>query len=107
MTDILYNRSPIATEKRGACVSETEGSVEKIYILQPVTEDNEKDVPSLIEEAKALIESAGAAVAGCSAQKLRTVSPATVFGAGKLSEIAASLDGLEVSVLYNSDLSPS
>ncbi|MGN1061702.1 MAG: GTPase HflX, partial [Candidatus Scatosoma sp.] len=99
--------STIATEKRSAYVSAAEGCVEKIYILQPVTEENEKYVPALIEEAKALIESAGAAVAGCSAQKLRTISPATVFGAGKLSEIAAILDGLDVSVLYNGDLSPS
>lgn len=106
MTDILYNCSPIATEKCGA-YGKAEDCPEKIYILQPVTEDNEKDVPALIEEAKSLIESAGAAVAGCCAQKLRTVSPATVFGAGKLSEIAAILDGLDVSVLYNGELSPS
>lgn len=80
---------------------------ERIYILQPITESNEHTYESLIEEAKALIESAGAAVAGVSTQKLREISPATVFGMGKLAEIAEILSGLDVTVLYNGDLTPS
>lgn len=107
MTDILYNRSPFDEEKRGEPVFTGNDGVEKIYILQPITERNEQDVPALIKEAEALIESAGAAVAGSATQKLRKVSPATVFGAGKLSEIAALLEGLDITVLFNGDLSPS
>ena len=67
---------------------------EKIYILQPITEINEKDVRDLIEEAKALIESAGAVVVGVMVQKLRLISPATIFGSGKLIEVAEILKTL-------------
>ena len=54
-----------------------------------------------------MIESAGAAVAGGAVQKLRNISPATVFGSGKLREIAELLDGLDVTVLFNGELTPS
>lgn len=84
-----------------------ESPQEKIYIMQPITEDNESDEHSLTEEAKSLIESAGAAVAGVAVQKLRNISPATVFGSGKLREIAELLDGLDVTVLFNRELTPS
>lgn len=84
-----------------------ESPQEKIYIMQPITEDNEADEHPLTEEAKSLIESAGAAVAGVAVQKLRNISPATVFGSGKLREIAALLDGLDVTVLFNGELTPS
>lgn len=109
MTDILYNSSPIENEIPDDSVSELKNSVdvECIYILQPITERNEKEIKSIIKEAEALIESAGAAVAGYATQKLRAISPATVFGAGKLSEIASLLQGLNLTVLFNGDLSPS
>lgn len=84
-----------------------ESPQEKIYIMQPITEDNEADEHPLTEEAKSLIESAGAAVAGVMVQKLRNISPATVFGSGKLREIAELLDGLDVTVLFNGELTPS
>lgn len=84
-----------------------ESPQEKIYIMQPITEDNEADEHPLTEEAKSLIESAGAAVAGVVVQKLRNISPATVFGSGKLREIAELLDGLDVTVLFNGELTPS
>ena len=84
-----------------------ESPQEKIYIMQPITEDNEADEHPLTEEAKSLIESAGAAVAGVTVQKLRNISPATVFGSGKLREIAELLDGLDVTVLFNGELTPS
>lgn len=84
-----------------------ESPQEKIYIMQPITEDNEADEHPLTEEAKSLIESAGAAVAGVAVQKLRNISPATVFGSGKLREIAALLDGLDITVLFNGELTPS
>lgn len=107
MTDILFNSSPMVNEIPDESVLETDDSIERIYILQPITERNEKQILSIIKETEALIESAGAAVAGCTKQKLRSVSPATVFGAGKLSEIASLLQGLDVTVLFNGDLSPS
>ena len=84
-----------------------ESPQEKIYIMQPITEDNEADEHPLTEEAKSLIESDGAAVAGVAVQKLRNISPATVFGSGKLREIAELLDGLDVTVLFNGELTPS
>lgn len=84
-----------------------ESPQEKIYIMQPITEDNEADEHPLTEEAKSLIESAGAAVAGVAVQKLRNISPATVFGSGKLREITELLDGLDVTVLFNGELTPS
>lgn len=85
----------------------TKGATEKIYILQPITEENQNAAFALLEEAKALIESAGASVAGSAAQKLRNISPATIFGAGKLSEIRDLLEGLDVTILFNGDLTPS
>lgn len=84
-----------------------ESPQEKIYIMQPITENNEADEHPLTEEAKSLIESTGAAVAGVAVQKLRNISPATVFGSGKLREIAELLDGLDVTVLFNGELTPS
>lgn len=98
----------IANEKQKQYqIIRDESPQEKIYIMQPITEDNEADEHPLTEEAKSLIESAGAAVAGVAVQKLRNISPATVFGSGKLREIAELLDGLDVTVLFNGELTPS
>lgn len=98
----------IANEKQKQYqIIRDESTQEKIYIMQPITEDNEADERPLTEEAKSLIESAGAAVAGVAVQKLRNISPATVFGSGKLREIAEFLDGLDVTVLFNGELTPS
>lgn len=98
----------IANEKQKQYqIIRDESPQEKIYIMQPITEDNEADEHPLTEEAKSLIESAGAAVAGVVVQKLRNISPATVFGSGKLREIAELLDGLDVTVLFNGELTPS
>ena len=98
----------IANEKQKQYqIIRDESPQEKIYIMQPITEDNEADERPLTEEAKSLIESAGAAVAGVAVQKLRNISPATVFGSGKLREIAELLDGLDVTVLFNGELTQS
>ncbi len=94
-------------DKKQYQIIRDESPQEKIYIMQPITEDNEADEHPLTEEAKSLIESAGAAVAGVAVQKLRNISPATVFGSGKLREIAELLDGLDVTVLFNGELTPS
>lgn len=94
-------------EKNARFLDDSSDFPERIYILQPITESNEHTYESLIEEAKALVESAGAAVAGVSTQKLREISPSTVFGMGKLAEISELLSGLDVTILYNGDLTPS
>ena len=103
MTDIAC----IDTHRQKYQIETDSPILEKIYIMQPITENNEKNSCDLIEEAKSLIESAGAAVAGVTTQKLRSISPATVFGSGKLAEIAEILNGLDVTILFNGDLTPS
>lgn len=77
---------------------------EIIYIIQPI--ENEKYV-QLQEEAVALIESAGAEYAGTIYQHIREINPATYVGEGKLEELRERLEGLDVTVLFNGDLSPS
>lgn len=80
------------------------GSQEKIYILQPLENENSL---ALRDEAISLIESAGALYAGTIFQKIRDVNPATYIGPGKLQELRERLDGLDVTVLFNGDLPPS
>ena len=77
---------------------------EKVYIIQPV--ENEK-FQMLHDEAVALIESAGAEYAGTTYQNIREINPATYIGSGKAEEINAELEGEEMTVLFNGDLSPS
>ena len=78
--------------------------MENVYILQPVLSD---DYAVLHEEAVALIESAGAAYAGTLYAKIREINPATFIGEGKLAELNELLCGLDVTVLFNGELSPS
>ncbi len=77
---------------------------EKIYIIQPVESE---DYRILQEEAVALIESAGAEYAGTIYQNVREVNPATYIGEGKLAQLSERLDGLDLTVLFNGELSPS
>ena len=79
-------------------------STEAVYIIQPVLDGNAK---VLHEEAVSLIESAGAAYAGSIWQNIREINPATFIGEGKLLELKERLEGLDVTVLFNGDLSPS
>ena len=76
---------------------------ERIYIIQPIFDDT---YPVWEKETISLIESAGASHAGTIRQKIREVNSATVIGPGKLAELSARLEGLDVTVLYNGDLSP-
>ena len=78
--------------------------MENVYILQPVLAEN-SDI--LHDEAVALIESAGAAYAGTMYAKIREINPATFIGEGKLSELNERLRDLDVTVLFNGELSPS
>ncbi len=79
-------------------------SAEVIYVIQPV-EGNNTEV--LHEEIVALIESAGAEYAGTIYQTIREIDPATYIGSGKLTELKERLEGLDVTVLFNGELSPS
>ncbi len=77
---------------------------EIVYVIQPIEGENYK---VLHEEAVALIESAGAEYAGTLYQTVREVNPATYIGEGKLQELKERLEGLELTVLFNGELSPS
>ncbi len=77
---------------------------ETIYVIQPVEDDRTK---VLHEEIVSLIESAGAEYAGTIYQTIREINPATYIGEGKLAELKERLDGLDVTVLFNGELSPS
>ena len=65
--------------------------MEKIYIIQAITQENAKKYRVLQEEAVALIESAGAAYAGTIYQNIREINPATYIGYGKLQELTNGL----------------
>ena len=81
---------------------------EKIYVIQPITRENNAHYRVLQEEAVALIESAGAVYAGTLYQNVREINAATFVGEGKLAELRERLDGLEeITVLFNGELSPS
>ena len=83
-------------------------TIEKIYIIQPITHENSLKYKILQQEAVSLIESAGAVYAGTIYQNIREINAATFIGEGKLQELRELLDGLnEITVLFNGDLSPS
>lgn len=77
---------------------------EIVYVIQPIENGQYK---ALHEEIVALIESAGAEYAGSIYQNIREINPATYIGEGKLAELRERLDGLELTVLFNGELSPS
>ena len=58
---------------------------EKVYVIVPVFED--KDLSDRIDELKNLVVSAGAEFVGYGMQKIREITPATLFGKGKLEEM--------------------
>ena len=80
---------------------------ENIYIIQPITQATMHNYKILHDEAVSLIESAGAAYAGTIYQNIREINPATYVGEGKLQELRERLEGLDITVLFNGELSPS
>lgn len=83
-------------------------TIEKIYIIQPITRENVKKYRILQEEAVSLIESAGAAYVGTIYQNVREINAATFIGEGKLQELQERLDGLsDITILFNGELFPS
>ena len=81
--------------------------LERIYVIQPITRENANKYKILHDEAISLIESAGAAYAGTIYQNIRDINPATYIGEGKVAELCERLEGLDVTVLFNGELSPS
>lgn len=77
---------------------------EIVYVIQPIENDNYK---ILHAEIVALIESANAEYAGTIYQNIREINPATYIGEGKLQELRERLERLDVTVLFNGELSPS
>ncbi len=89
-------------------IENIDNTLEKIYIIQPITRENADKYKILHEEAVALIESAGAVYAGSIYQNIREINPATYIGEGKIFELYERLEGLEeITVLFNGELSPS
>ncbi len=85
-----------------------DNSIEKIYIIQPITRENATKYKVLQAEAVSLIESAGAVYAGTIYQNIREINAATYVGEGKLQELNERLYGLDgITVLFNGELSPS
>ncbi len=85
-----------------------DNTLEKIYIIQPITRENSAKYKILQAEAVALIESAGAVYAGTIYQNIREINAATFIGEGKLQELYERLLGLdEITILFNGELSPS
>ncbi len=83
-------------------------TLEKIYIIQPITRENAGKYKTLQAEAVSLIESADALYAGTIYQNIREINAATFVGEGKLQELRERLDGLDgITVLFNGELSPS
>ncbi len=80
-------------------------TTENVYIIQPVLPESSSD--ALHAEAVALIESAGATYAGTLYARIREINPATFLGEGKVAELKERLEGLDLTVLFNGDLSPS
>ena len=77
---------------------------EKIYLIQPVMDEHYR---VLEREVVSLIESAGALYAGSFCPKIREINPATYIGTGKLSELKERLEGLDITILFNGELTPS
>ena len=89
-------------------IDNSKKELEKIYIIQPITQENVNKYRGLQEEAVSLIESAGALYAGTIYQNVREINAATFIGEGKLQELRERLNGLEkITILFNGELSPS
>lgn len=81
---------------------------EKAYLLIPVFSSSDNDVESRVQELTELVKTAGAEVVGYSFQILREISPATIFGSGKLQEMRSDINALGANlIIFDGNLSPS
>lgn len=78
---------------------------EKVYAIMPVFDD--KNISDRIAELKNLVLSAGAEFVGCGMQKIREITPSTLFGKGKLEEMKIEAEENEAStIVCDYSLSP-
>ena len=78
---------------------------EKVYAIMPVFDD--KNISDRIDELKNLVLSAGAEFVGCGVQKIREITPSTLFGKGKLEEMKIEAEENEAStIVCDYSLSP-
>ena len=70
---------------------------EKVYAIMPVFDD--KNISDRIDELKNLVLSAGAEFVGCGMQKIREITPSTLFGKGKLEEMKIEAEENEASTI--------
>ncbi|MBE5742238.1 MAG: GTPase HflX [Clostridiales bacterium] len=89
-------------------IEDFESFYEKAYLLIPVFSSQDADVDERVKELKELVKTAGAKTVGYSYQFLREVSPATIFGSGKLLEMKNEMNSLGANlVIFDGKLSPS
>lgn len=81
---------------------------EKAYLLFPIFNGRLIDLESRLNEMKELVRTAGAEVVGYGFQVLREISPATIFGSGKIEEMLAEVreKGANL-IIFDGELSPS
>ena len=78
---------------------------EKVYAIMPVFDD--KNISDRIDELKNLVLSAGAEFVGCGMQKIREITPSTLFGKGKLEEMKIEAEENKAStIVCDYSLSP-
>ena len=78
---------------------------EKVYAIMPVFDD--KNISDKIDELKNLVLSAGAEFVGCGMQKIREITPSTLFGKGKLEEMKIEAEENEATtIVCDYSLSP-
>ena len=81
---------------------------EKAYLLFPIFNGKTYELESRIDEMKELVRTAGAEVVGYAFQVLREISPATIFGSGKVEEIFQDIKDKQANlVIFDGELSPS
>ncbi len=81
---------------------------EKAYLLFPIFNGKIEELESRIAEMNELVKTAGAKVVGYSFQVLREISPATIFGSGKIEEMLIDMREKKANlIIFDGELSPS
>ena len=81
---------------------------ERAYILIPILSNADTDEAERLEECTALLKTAGADVLGVTSQKIRSVTPSTFMGEGKIEDVKSEIErvGADMAV-FDGELSPS
>ena len=77
---------------------ETKKQVEKAFLIGVIF-NNKEDVDANLFELERLAETAGLEVVGKDYQLIRTVTPATLLGSGKIEEIKQQINFLDANVV--------